>query len=311
MKGIILSAHLSRIAEDPQKKLWVSWSMLIFLSLIWGSSFILMKRGLVAFSPFQVGTFRILIASVALLPFLALRKISLKQISRKTWWGLTVVGFMGNGFPAILFPLAETRLNSASTGILNALTPMFTLLIGVLFFSMAFTQRKIVGLVLGLIGSVLLVALGGEEIELGEKFSYAGFVLLATICYGITGNVLKKVLTYSDLDAISITALALGIASIPYWAYFALSETYLQFTSTAAWTSFGYIAILGLIGTAFATVIFNHLLKLTDPVFASSVTYLVPIVALMWGLIDGEPMRLLQGLGMGLILWGVYQVNKR
>ena len=269
-----------------------------------------MKRGLVAFNPFQVGSFRILIAGMALLPFLLIRKVPFNKISRDTWIGLTAVGFFGNGIPAFLFPLAETGLNSASTGILNALTPMFTLVIGALFFSLAFTKRKILGLVLGLIGSILLVALGGEELQLLERFSYASYVLMATICYGVTGNVLKRVVSNCDLDALTITALALCIASVPYWIYFFLSESYMSFYDEGAWVAFGYIAILGLLGTAFATVIFNYLVKITDAVFASSVTYLVPIIALAWGILDGEPMNGLQGIGMLFILLGVYQVNR-
>lgn len=274
-----------------------------------------MKRGLEAFDPFQVGAFRILIAGLALLPFLIIRKVPFKEISRETWWGLAAVGFFGNGIPAFLFPLAETGLNSATTGILNALTPMFTLVIGALFFSLAFTKRKVFGLILGLVGSVLLVALGGgkEGVEVGflvERFSYASYVLMATICYGVTGNVLKRVVTNSSLDALTVTGLALCIASIPYWGYFFLTASYKSFAQEGAWTAFGYLAILGLLGTAFATVIFNYLIKITDAVFASSVTYLVPIVALGWGILDGESMHFLQGFGMLFILLGVYQVTR-
>ena len=291
-------------------KYW-GWVLLIFLSLIWGSSFILMKRGLLAFTPLQVGALRILIASSVLLPFLFLKKIPYKRISKQTWYGLAAVGFLGNGIPAFLFPLAETKLNSATAGILNALTPMFTLLIGVLFFALPFTQRKIWGLALGLLGSILLVALGGGEIQLFERFSYASLVLLATICYGITGNVLKRVVTRSQLDALSITTLALCITALPYWIYFFATSFPQAFSNEGAWEAFAFIAILGVIGTAFATVVFNHLIKITDPVFASSVTYLVPIIALLWGIWDGEALNYLQGIGMIFILVGVYTVNSK
>ncbi len=289
----------------------LGWILLVFLSLIWGSSFILMKRGLLAFTPLQVGALRMLISSTALLPFLILRPISFRKITLRTWIGLAVVGFCGNGIPAFLFPMAETQLNSATAGILNALTPMFTLIIGVLFFTLPFTRRMVWGLALGLIGSILLVALGSEEIQLIDRFSYASFVLLATVCYGITGNVLKQVVTRSKLDALSITSIALAITAIPYWIYFFASSFHLAFSAPGAWEAFAFIAILGLIGTAFATVVFNHLIKITDPIFASSVTYLVPIVALLWGIWDGEQMNYLQGLGMAIILVGVYGVTRK
>jgi len=283
------------------------------LALIWGSSFILMKRALVSFNPFEVGAFRITIASFALIPFLWQRRsrIPYHKISGKGWIGLIIVGIIGNGIPAFLFPLAETRLSSASVGILNALTPICVLIIGVLLFDLFFTRRKVIGILLGLLGSVLLVLLGAEEIDLIEKFTYAFLVLLATICYGVSANVLKQLLSKEQLDAITISGLGLIISSIPYLVFLVASQTYQSFNSPTVWISFGYACILAVVGTAFAQVMFNRLMRMTDPVFSTSVTYLIPIVALGWGLLDGEPLTTGQIGCTGIILGGIYIVNRK
>lgn len=296
---------------QPQQRLFVSWGLLLLLALIWGSSFILMKRALVSFNPFQVGAFREMVAFVALIPFVIRKKFKLSTISSKGWLGLAIVGMTGNGIPAFLFPYAETQLSSASVGILNAMTPIFVLLIGGLLFGLVFTRRKVLGVLLGLVGSVFLILLGGEDIDITAKLTYAALVLLATICYGISANVLKNLLNTEPIDSITISGIAIGIASVPYLIYFLSSETYLLFNNPTAWISFGYASILAVLGTAFAQVMFNHLMKMTDPVFSTSVTYLIPIVALVWGLIDGEPLTLGQVGCMGVILGGVYLVNKK
>ncbi len=295
----------------PERYLWISWGLLLLLSLIWGSSFILMKKALVSFNPFQVGALRVIVAFVALIPFVLRKNVRLNSISSKGWVGLSVVGIIGAGFPAFLFPYAETRLSSASVGILNAITPIFVLLIGGLLFGLIFTRRKVIGVILGFIGAVFLIVLGGEDINLSEKLAYASLVLLATICYGISANVLKNLLNTESIDAITISGLSLGITSIPYICYFIISDSYKVIDGPVAWVSFGYACILAVVGTAFAQVMFNHLMKLTDPVFSTSVTYLIPIVALIWGLIDGEPLTLGQVGCMGVILVGVYLVNKK
>lgn len=267
-----------------------------------------MKRGLLAFHPLQVGAFRILLAFLSLIPFMFWIPLKLHTLTWKEWRSLMIVGFFGNGIPALLFPLAETQLNSASVGVLNAMTPLSVLTIGALFFSLAFTQRQFVGLTIGLSGSFILIAMGGEDINLLDKFSFGSLVLLATVCYGLSTNTMKKHLHH--FHPIRLSIIVLGISSIPYLIYLLITAPPGFLSSPGEWTALFYLSLLGMVGTAFATVLFHRLLTLTHPVFAASVTYLIPLVALMWGLLDGELINPYQFIGVAIIIGGVYISNK-
>ncbi|MEM6764588.1 MAG: DMT family transporter [Bacteroidota bacterium] len=288
----------------------LAWSLLLILALVWGSSFILIKKGLVAFPPFQIGALRMVLSSLTLLPWLFGFQKELKMISRKQWIALLAVGWIGNGIPSFLFPIAETGLNSATAGILNVLTPIFVWLLGVSFFGLIFSWKQLSGVIIGLVGAVILILGGGTDIQLSNQLYYALLVIFATFCYGLSSNIIKKYL--SSLNPILVTALVLTAAAIPFSFYLVRSNfwTVLQ-TQEYALSSLGYIFILAVIGTALAMVIFNKLISFKDQVFSSSVTYLIPIVAVFWGLLDGEKVLLPQVMGMAVILAGVYLVNAK
>lgn len=279
--------------------------LLLFLSLIWGSSFVLIKKGLLAYSPIQVGTLRIVFAWLVLLPT-AVKHI--KTIFIANWKQLFVLGMIANLGPAVLFALAETNMSSSLAGMLNSLTPIFTIIVGVLFYKTKINIPLIIGLGLGLIGSVLLSLIGSGG-EIGGFNIYSLLVIAATLLYGISGNLIKTYVTAIDpLVLVSLTMFAVGPVSL----IFLLSTNIIHQTTTHPDAIFSAISIfiLGAFGTAFALGLFNNLIKITSAVFASTVTYLIPIVAIIWGIIDNEALFPLHFLGIGIIITGIFLINK-
>jgi len=278
---------------------------MIILAMIWGSSFILMKRGLESYSPYQIGALRMLASFICLIPFLWK---ALKIIPRSKWIFLFAAGWLGNGIPSVLFPYAETHIGSALAGMLNSLTPLFAFVIGVSIFNMKSTQNKIYGLIIGLIGACLLIAGGKSDESYGDLFhSFA--IIIATLCYGFSVNIIRSKL--SEIDSFSITAMVLMFTGIPMGASLFFTD-FLSRTENipGAGISLVYILILAVFGTALSTVLFNRLIKISDALFASSVTYLIPVVAILLGYADGEALSPLHFLGLAGALIGVYLINK-
>ena len=281
-----------------------NWSIMIFLAFTWGSSFILMKRGLDVFSYAQVADLRMGLAWLSLLPFVWSQ---LKKTPTNFWIPLAVVGLFGNGIPAFLFTKAQTQLDSSLTGILNALVPLFTLLIAVFIFKTKVKGYNILGVLIGLTGAIWLVA--GDGVVM-ENAHYAWFVVVATICYAISLNTIKNYL--EKMNPIHITGLAFFFVGPPTLIHL-FSTDFLEVMNTQekAWSALGYIFILAVIGTSMAVAIFNKLVARTTAIFASSVTYLIPIFAIIWGVIDGEHIALQHILGTAIIFAGIYLVNKQ
>lgn len=276
------------------------WLLLLGLSLVWGSSFILIKKGLVVFSAGEVGAIRIMVASLFLLP-MALPH--LKGLNARQWKLLFITGLLGNFFPAFLFAIAETQLTSALTGILNALTPLFVLLVGLAFFKQKIILRTGIGLFIGFAGTAFLVFMGAENI--GNINYYVFYVILATLCYGINLNIIKYFFQHlSAKEITSISLLLVGPIAIIY-LFAATDFTHKMAFQEGAWIAFFYIFILGVLGTAIALLFFNRLVKITSPIFTSLVTYLIPIVAIAWGILDGETVLAGHYIGMAVIILGI------
>ena len=285
-----------------------SWLLLILLALIWGSSFILIKRGLLVFSPGEVGAYRIVSAALVLLP-LSLTRV--KTLSKKQVRNLIIAGFVGSFFPAFLFAQAQTQLSSSLTGVLNVLTPLFVVLVGAVFFRARITVRNGLGLVIAFVGVLVLISIGegGGLGFFGEINSHVFYVLLATLLYGINLNLIKY--WFVALRPIEITAISL-LFVLPVALIYLFAGTSFSFKvihHEGAMEALGYLTILGVFGTALALIIFNALVKLATPVFASSVTYLIPIIAVFWGVMDGETLEVSHYLGMVTILFGVWIGN--
>ena len=288
---------------DLTKKRW-QWALLLLLSMIWGSSFILMKKGLRAFDDNQVAAFRIVISFLVLLPVLIPR---FRLIRRKHIKSLLIVGIIGNFLPAFLFTRAQTRIDSSLAGILNSLTPLFALLIGLLFYRSRVLLVNVLGIFLGLAGAIGMIYDNSQDL-FHQTNIYGLFVVAATICYGISVNEIKHKL--ADLDGITIAAAAFFIIGPLALGILAFSDLRTSFNHPQAWSSLGYVSILAVFSSAIAVVLFNVLIKYTTAIFAASVTYIIPIFAIIWGVADGESLSLQQLLWMLVILIGVYLVNK-
>lgn len=287
-----------------------AWGFLILLALIWGSSFILIKRGLEIFSPGEVGAFRIVAAGMVLLPLSLPR---LKTLNKRQVKNLIIVGFVGSFIPAFLFAKAQTQLSSSLTGVFNAMTPLFVVIIGALFFKARITRRNTIGLFIAFIGVVLLLIVkeGSGFGTFSDINSYAFFVLLACACYGVNLNIIKY--RFVELKPIAITAISL-LMVLPLGLIYLFAFTDFSFKLThveGAMEAAGYITILGVVGTALALILFNIMVKVATPVFASSVTYLIPIVAIVWGLFDGEVLLLGHYIGIVAVIFGVWVGNRR
>ena len=289
----------------PNNKL--KWIYLCLLAIVWGSSFILIKKGLVGLSPLQVGSLRTVFASIFLL---VIGFKSLKKIKGKQWIWITFSGFFGTFFPAYLFSFAETEIDSAIVSILNSTTPLLSMVVGIALFEAAFIRKKFLGVMVGLAGTTALI-LSGASVNPDQNYWYSLLVILASLFYGFNANVIKTHL--QTLPALAITTGNFTVIAIP--ALIVLGST--GFFSAEVLSapevplSLTYIAILGVIGTGAALIVFNKLIQISDPVFSTSVTYLVPIVALGWGYLDGENFTFLQLISGLIIIVGVLIVNSR
>jgi drug/metabolite transporter (DMT)-like permease len=281
------------------------WVLFVFLALTWGSSFLIMKRGLRSFDFMQIGSLRIAFAWI-LASVIALRQF--RHFKKKDITPLLLVGFLGNGIPYFLFPLAITRLDSGLAGVFNSMVPLFTLITGALVFGLTFQKKQFIGVLVGLSGAVILLRpeTGGEW---NTNLLYASFAIVASICYAFSVNIIAKYLR--EMKSIAITSLSLlfvGPVCIVYLFGFTDFTVVLK-TDALAWQNVGLIAVLGMVNSALAIIVFNTLIKNSSALFASSVTYLIPIVALLWGVFDGENLGWIHVSGMTIILFGVYLVN--
>lgn len=283
------------------------WFYLIVLSIIWGTSYILIKKGLEGFTPIQLGAVRIVITTFFL--FLVGFK-TLKGISKKEWFWVAVSGLAGSFIPVFLFAFAQTEIDSSIASILNSLVPLFTILIGFLVFKIAFNRNQIAGVLIGLLGAMLLILIG-SDINPDQNYWYAGLVIIATILYACNANIIKSKLQDVSPMAIAVGNFAFMLVPALILLFYsgALSSTVIQ--GEYFYSSLGYVVILSILGTCIAKVMFNRLIQISSPVFSVSVTYLIPIVGIFWGLLDGEKFTLWQVVAAAIILLGVYLVNKK
>ena len=287
----------------PNKSL--KWIYLVVLSIIWGSSFILIKKGLVGLEPLQLGALRILFSAAVLLLF---GWKSLKTIKKLAWKWIAISGFLGTGVPVFLFAFAETEIDSAVVGILNSSVPLLAFIFGILIFGAKFIKRQFIGVLLGLVGAGALIYIG-SQINEGQNYWYSLLVIFAASLYALNVNIIKRHL--QEVSAIAIAAgnfVFLVIPAIGILIYSDFFELPVMTDSTLQ-QSIGFIVLLSIFGTAIAKVMFNKLVQISNPVFASSVTYLMPIVSVGWGLLDGEMFTSLQFLATLIIIAGVYIGN--
>lgn len=285
----------------------IKWLYLIVLSVIWGSSFILIKKALIGLSPIHLGALRVVFTGVFL--FIAGYK-KIRTVKVKQWKWLAISGFLGTFFPAYLFAFAETEIDSSVTSILNSLVPLNTIILGMFVFKIKSTRWQILGVIIGLLGSVLLIA-SGAVINTDQNYLYAILIIIATVMYAANVNIIKRYL--QDVTALTIAVGNFTVIIIPAIIVLLCSGFFTKevFLSPNFSPSIGYLLVLSLFGTAIAKVLFNKLVQVATPVFASSVTYLMPVIAIFWGVLDGESFSFLQATASVVILVGVYLANKK
>lgn len=289
---------------DLHKRLW-QWVLLLFVSFVWGASFILMKRGLESYSPIQLGTMRIFFAFLFLLPLFFKR---IKNFKKKQIKPLVIVAIVGNFFPAILFALAQTKVSSSMAGMLNTMFPLIALIIGTVFYGVKTEKHRIFGIFVGLLGTIGIIFSNGVSFS-NNSILFSGFIVIATIFYAISINVIKYKL--SELDGVTITIFSFMISGPIAGTYLFFSDFSSAFATPNHIENLIYIILLALGGSAIAVTFFYLLLDFVDVIFASLTTYIIPIFAIAWGLFDNEKITALQIVFMFIVFIGIYLVNKK
>lgn len=283
------------------------WILLTILALTWGSSFILIKKSLITFTPIQIGSVRVAVSGLILLPF------SLKvfrKVDGKTIRWMILAGAMGNFIPMYLFPLAQTHVASSMAGILDSLVPVFVLILGYIFFRINSSILQWMGIALGFSGAALLMRVPGAD----SNQTHAGFallVVLATLCYAGSALIVSR--KFRHVSAVHLSAAIYAMWMIPAVLIFLLSDLgNLKAENVhSLWSGIGFLGILSVMGTALAMLLYYKLIQITSAVFASTVTYLIPLVSIFWGLMEGEPFTLWHAAGGLLILTGIYMVQEK
>jgi drug/metabolite transporter (DMT)-like permease len=283
----------------------LKWVYLTVLALIWGSSFILIKKGLIGLTAFQLGSLRIIFAALFLL---LIGFKSLIKIPRHQWKYVALTSVFGTFIPAYLFAIAQTQIDSSVSSILNSLTPLNTLVLGALAFGLQFRRNQVFGVLIGLIGSALLI-LNGAIHHPEQNYYYAILVVIASLCYATNVNLIKRFLP--DLSPLSITTGNFAVLLVPASLILFCTDFFDVIQVAEVQHSLLFILVLGVLGTGIANIIFFKLIQISSPVFATSVTYLIPVVAFFWGLLDNEMLTFVQFIGAFVILIGVYLSAKK
>jgi len=285
---------------------WKHWITLVFLAVIWGTSFILIKRALDAYSPEQVALLRVGISGLSFLPFFIAR---FNKLEWRRWWFYLIIALTGSGIPAVMYATAQTKLSSATSGILNSLTPIFALIVGVIFFKSVTTAKQVIGVVIGFLGAAALIWL---DQPLGEAqkipILYAGLIIVGTMLYGTNVNLIKEF--FQHVKPIELSSFAFVLLGIPILFVIPFTDIPANtINHPEGWSSLLSVTVLALMSTTLALIIFYKIVQETSAVFASSVAYMIPLVALVWGFIDGEYLGWMHLLSMLFILIGVYLIR--
>jgi drug/metabolite transporter (DMT)-like permease len=282
--------------------------MLVGLSTIWGFSFFFIKKGLKAFSPAEVGAFRIFIAFCTLLPFLVKYRAA---VPWSTMGYIFLAGMLGSGLPPFLFAFAETRISSSLAGILNATTPLFALAFGALLFGLRVHINQLIGVIIGFTGSLMII-LSRMEDQMAFHPAYALMAVMATACYGLSANILKSKILTGNIHPIQISVYGFSFLGPFAGGYLIYSGAFGRLLDDdAAQEALKYLLILGIFGTGIAVLFFNMLTQRTSALFASFTTYLIPMVAIVVGIANKEKLHTMQLIGFIVIMMGVILSNRK
>jgi drug/metabolite transporter (DMT)-like permease len=305
-KKSIMHSTAQNPSMTSDRKSLIVWASFLLLTLAWGSSFILIKRALQGgFSAFEVASLRMTAAlGVLLVPAI----LNFRHIPKNKLGYVVASGLLSMLIPSFLFCTAQVHMASSVASILNALTPAFTFVVGILAFQQPMKRAQALGLMVGFAGSVMLILVNSKgEFSLNR---YAFLILAATVCYGINVNMVKNKL--GEVKSIHMSTVAVAVAGMvaAAWLLFSGSLPHVAQNAREHPWAFGAALLLGAMGTALAQVVFNYMLTLTSSVFASSITYFIPIVAVLWGVWDGEVLVFWHYLGMVFIIGGILILNR-
>ena len=282
------------------------WFYLAILSLIWGSSFILIKKGLVGLSSYQLASLRIIFAAIVIFIY---SYNSLVKIPKKSWKWILITAYTGTFFPVYLISYGQTEIESGLASIITTITPINTLIVGIIFFGLVYTKKQLLGLLIGLIGAILLIY-EASEADINVNIYYSFFIYMTTVGYAASVNLIKNYLT--DISPEAVTAGIFISISPPALLVLFLSDfSSLNLEDTEVLNSIIFVFILGVFGSAIAQTLFNKFVKIASPLFAAAVTYTMPIIAIFWAILDGETLTIMQFFATAIILIGVYMVNKK
>lgn len=282
------------------------WFLLIVLALTWGSSFIMIKKSLLEFSPYEIGSLRVLISGI-ILSFIGIPVI--RKMSKKSIFYVALAGLFGNFLPLYLFPMAQTHISSSLAGVLDSLVPIFVLVIGFIFYGVKTQISQVFGAIIGFFGAATLMYFSESSTE-ETQIGYALLIVFATVCYAIAALIIKDKLGH--LTSIELTASMFSMWAIPAFIILISTGFFTSHESTPeTWTAFGFVSILAIVGTTIAIVLYYKLIQDTTAIFASSVSYLLPILAIIWGLLDGEKFSPWYIFSGALILIGVYLIREK
>jgi drug/metabolite transporter (DMT)-like permease len=296
---------MSAQTPAPRPPAALDWVMMLLLATVWGASFIVIKRSVAIFNPMQMAMWRMVLATLVYLPIAA---AFWSKIDWKRWKPMVVVAFCGSAIPNFLFAVAQQHVNSSLAGVLNSLTPLFTVILGASFFQMKVTWARVLGIVVGLAGAVMLVLFNSGATASGNAF-FAALCVLATVCYAINANTVGRYLHDQHPAGIASSAFVLtgGLFLIGLW-YSNGWEVLWQHPD--GFKGLGYVFYLAAVGTVGGSILYFWLLQRTSAIFATSVTYLLPVTAIALGVFDGEQVSAVELFATGIILTGLYLARK-
>ncbi|WP_243299312.1 DMT family transporter [Bacillus litorisediminis] len=284
------------------------YAALITLSLIWGMSFYFIKVLVEGLGPWGIVFVRCMLGVITLAVIILIqrKKMNWKALPLKP---LFIVGLMNALIPWGLIGISETRISSALASIVNATTPIFTSIIGVILFSVTLSIRQWTGILIGFAGILLLTDLNITQL-FQEDLIGMGTMILATVCYGFSSQYSKRHL--QDVSVMMVALMTLLTGAIGSLVMMAMTDSFFPLNETITWNSILAMIGLGFFGSGLAYLLFYYLIKEGSAEFATFVTYLVPITAMFWGwfLLDEQIPPLAFG-GLALILAGVFLSTRK
>jgi len=281
--------------------------LFIIIAITWGSSFILIKKTLLVFTPYQIGAFRAGFSGLLLsfIGFPALMKMSKKDV----FW-IALSGLFGNLLVVFIFPIAQQGVSSSLAGIINALDPIFTLILGAVLFGISNKRLQYMGAIIGFLGAAVLVS--SSNAENGEShFFYTILLIIGSALYAISALIIEKKLPHLKSTHISTGIYTIWMLPSLVILGFSGFFTDIDYSQNETLTALGYLVFLTVISTTLVMFLFFKLVQDTSAVFVSMISLLIPVVSVIWGILDNEKFTMWYAIGGLLILISMYLIQEK